>query len=61
MSKNKYYDREIEIEEMPQGCVLNWEDNYVVVSSPDDALAIIESLKTMLQVKYPEIFAIEKP
>ncbi len=50
----------IEIEEMPQGCVLTQElrgeVGYVkiVVSYPDDAIAIIESLCKMIAIQYPE-------
>lgn len=50
----------IEIEEMPQGCVLTQElrgeVGYVTitVSYPDDAVAIIESLCKMIAIQYPE-------
>jgi hypothetical protein len=39
--------REIEIEEMPQGCVLSCNWKVIVVSSFEDADAIIESLQRM--------------
>lgn len=49
---------DIEIEEMPQGCVLSQKrgDKYetVVVRYPDDAVAIIESLRKMIAIQYPE-------
>lgn len=50
---------DIEIEEMPQGCVLSQkrgDDKYetVVVRYPNDAVAIIESLRKMIAIQYPE-------
>lgn len=46
-----YVGDTIEIEEMPQGCVIHslTSQDDVVVSSPKDALALIESLVRMLK------------
>ncbi len=49
------YPREIDIEEMPQGCFLSTPTNLILVSSPADALAIIESLQRMIRIDYPKL------
>jgi hypothetical protein len=55
------YKRELQIEEMPQGCIVSdGLAQYIVISSPADALAIIASLKKMLDVQYPELVNNEK-
>jgi hypothetical protein len=62
-----YYERELDLEEMPQGLVISYkkvngryinlvkELGYITIASPDDALAIIDSLKQMLLIQYPDI------
>lgn len=39
---------DIEIEEMPQGCVITQGDKEITVSSFSDALLLVESLNRML-------------
>lgn len=47
--------REIDIEETPNGCVLSVDENTeIVVSSKEDAEAIIESLQKMISAVFPE-------
>ena len=46
-----YSGDDITIEEMPQGCVISSEKGTVVISSIRDTLAVIKSLKLMLEVK----------
>lgn len=44
-----YSGDDITIEEMPQGCVISGKHGYVIVSSTMDALALMKSLKDMLE------------
>ena len=45
----------VEIEEMPQGCVLSQYGTTIVVSSPEDAIAIINSLVKMLKIQFSDV------
>ena len=49
-----YEGDNILIEEMPQGCVLSQHisGHEVVISSLQDALAVIESLTRMIKIQY---------
>ena len=49
-----YSGDDITIEEMPQGCVISSPTGYVVISSTSDAVAVIKSLKLMLEVQFGE-------
>lgn len=49
-----YSGDDITIEEMPQGCVINSSTGEVVIASTRDALAVIKSLKLMLEVQLGE-------
>ena len=57
----KEFSKEIEIEELPSGCFLWKKTNEfgkapLHISSPMDAIAIIDSLTLMLKIQYPEIY-----
>jgi hypothetical protein len=43
---------DIEIEEMPQGCIINQKNKSILISSPRDACALIISLTEMLKSQY---------
>jgi hypothetical protein len=56
-AKDEITQRDIEIEEMPQGCFLSLKRERrrsILVSSPADAIAIIESLCKMIAIQHPE-------
>lgn len=47
-------NRQLVIEEMPQGCYLFARDDIsILISSPDDALEIILSLIRMIRIQFP--------
>ncbi len=52
-----YEGDDIDIEEMPQGCIISssreW-DRYVQISSKRDALAVIDSLQRMIAIQFKE-------
>lgn len=51
-----YEGDDIKIEEMPQGCIIsNMQDKFVIISSTNDALAVIESLERMLEIQSQDI------
>ena len=56
----KYSGDDICFEEMPNGCVISKKDSSpaetIIVSSSQDAIFLIESLKKMLRLQQPEVW-----
>ena len=49
-----YHRNKLHIEEMPQGCVLSQNGKEIVISDPEEVVAVIESLVKLLKIQYPD-------
>lgn len=49
---NTYKGCEIEIEELPSGCIVSSKQSVIRIASKEDALALIDSLSRMIEVQF---------